>query len=366
MDGVTDAAFRQIVALHGKPDITFTEFTNVHDICSGRLKALDSLKYSDIERPVIAQIYGKDPDLFYQAAHVICELGFDGLDINMGCPSKNVASSGSGAGLIRTPHLALELIEQTRKGIQDWASGQPLSGIGLKPGAIQAITQLNEAHPHLAQRQKRAPLPVSVKTRIGYDRIMIEEWSACLIQGRPEVISIHGRTLSQMYRGQSDWEAIALAASLIQPQGIRVLGNGDIQSLGEAATRIRDSKVNGVLIGRGSLGNPWIFQDIQRLRASLHQGEGHAPVAHTPTLEEKFRIMIEHASLFERIHGPERFVRMRKHLGWYCSGFPHAAAMRAQLVRTHSTANVVHLINQYQLGDQDHQNTETPVIAAIS
>ena len=115
MDGVTDSAFRYIVATYGKPDVVFTEFTNIHDICTGRLKALDSLRYSEVERPVIAQIYGKDPALFYQAAHVVCELGFDGLDINMGCPSKNVASSGSGAGLIRTPNLALELMDQTRK-----------------------------------------------------------------------------------------------------------------------------------------------------------------------------------------------------------------------------------------------------------
>jgi tRNA-dihydrouridine synthase len=142
MDGVTDPAFRYIVATYGKPDVVFTEFTNVHDICSGRLKTLDSLRYSEVERPVIAQIYGKDPALFYQAAHVVCELGFDGLDINMGCPSKNVASSGSGAGLIRTPNLALELMERARKGIQDWADGQTLKDVGLKPSALQAIAQL--------------------------------------------------------------------------------------------------------------------------------------------------------------------------------------------------------------------------------
>ncbi|GJL70611.1 MAG: tRNA-dihydrouridine synthase [Nitrospirales bacterium] len=363
MDGVTDSAFRHMVAIHGKPDVVFTEFTNVHDICSGRLKALDSLRYSEAERPVIAQIYGKEPSLFYQAAHVVCELGFDGLDINMGCPSKNVASSGSGAGLIRTPNLALELIEMARKGIQDWTAGQPLTQIGMKPKALEAIGQLQSELHHSPIRKA---IPLSVKTRIGFDRNMIEEWSACLIQGRPEVISIHGRTLSQMYRGQSDWEAIALAASRIQPHGILVLGNGDIQSLGESAARIRESGVNGVLIGRGSLGNPWVFQGIHQIRERLQTGQACIPPQHAPTLEEKFSIMIQHASLFERVHGPDRFVRMRKHLGWYCSGFPYAAAMRAQLVRTHSTTDVINLVNQYQARALDNQNMETPATIAAS
>lgn len=363
MDGVTDSAFRHMVAIHGKPDVVFTEFTNVHDICSGRLKALDSLRYSEAERPVIAQIYGKEPALFYQAAHVVCELGFDGLDINMGCPSKNVASSGSGAGLIRTPNLALELMEMARKGIQDWTAGQTLAQIGLKSKALEAIGQLQSG---LQASPIRKTIPLSVKTRIGFDRNMIEEWSACLIQGRPEVISIHGRTLLQMYRGQSDWEAIALAASRIQPHGILVMGNGDIQNLGESVARIRESGVNGVLIGRGSLGNPWVLQGIQQIRERLQTGQSCIPPHHAPSLDEKFRIMIQHASLFERVHGPERFVRMRKHLGWYCSGFPYAAAIRAQLVRTHSTTDVVNLVNQYQARALDNQNLEIPATITAS
>jgi tRNA-dihydrouridine synthase len=275
MDGVTDSAFRHIVATYGKPDVVFTEFTNVNDICSGRLKALDSLRYSEVERPVIAQIYGKDPGLFYQAAHVVCELGFDGLDINMGCPSKNVASSGSGAGLIRTPNLALELMDKARKGIQDWADGQSPRDLGLKSSALEAIAQLKAEHSDLTERRKRSSIPLSVKTRLGFDCNIIDEWSDCLIQGRPEAIAIHGRTLSQMYRGQSDWEAIAQAATRIRSHGILTLGNGDIKSLAEAKQRINDSCVNGVLIGRGALGNPWIFQEIEQVRKAF---SGSSPV----------------------------------------------------------------------------------------
>ena len=347
MDGVTDSAFRYIVATYGKPDIVFTEFTNVHDICSGRLKALDSLRYSSVERPVIAQIYGKDPDLFYQAAHVVCELGFDGLDINMGCPSKNVASSGSGAGLIRTPNLALELIDKARKGIQDWAAGQTLIDIGLKPTVLETIAHLKSEHPNLSEHQERTSIPLSVKTRLGFDSNIIDEWSDCLIQGQPEVISLHGRTLSQMYRGQSDWDAIAQAATRIQKHGILALGNGDIKSLADAHQRIQESGVNGVLIGRGALGNPWIFQEIQKVRQGLATKSPLELQTPEPSLDEKFQAMINHAKCFEAIHGSERFVRMRKHLGWYCSSFPHAAALRAQMVRTNSTQDVTNILQTY-------------------
>ena len=347
MDGVTDSAFRYIVATYGKPNVVFTEFTNVHDICAGRLKALDSLRYSEVERPVIAQIYGKDPSLFYQAAHVVCELGFDGLDINMGCPSKNVASSGSGAGLIRTPNLALELINQARKGIQDWVTGQTLSEIGLKPTALQAIAQLNSEHPDLMEHRERSSIPLSVKTRLGFDCNIINEWSDCLIQGRPEVISMHGRTLSQMYRGQSDWEAIAQAAIRIRKHGILAIGNGDIKNLADAHQRIQDSGVNGVLIGRGALGNPWIFQEIEQVRKALATESPLELQTSEPSLDEKFQAMINHAQCFEAIHGAERFVRMRKHLGWYCSSFPHAAAMRAQMVRTNGTQDVTNILQAY-------------------
>ncbi len=111
MDGVTDATFRHTVAMHGKPDVSFTEFTHVHDVCRGPEFLLDSLIYHEAERPIVAQLYGKEPDLFYQAAHAVCELGFDGLDINMGCPSRSVASSGSGAGLIRTPDVAQAIMQ---------------------------------------------------------------------------------------------------------------------------------------------------------------------------------------------------------------------------------------------------------------
>ena len=152
MDGVTDATFRHTVAMHGKPDVSFTEFTHVHDLCRGPEFLLYFQTDHEAERPIVAQLYGKDPALFYQAAHAVCELGFDGLDINMGCPSRSVASSGSGAALIRTPDVAQAIMQAARQGIADWAAGQTLEGAGLKPGRVAAIWRMNE------QRRDACPI----------------------------------------------------------------------------------------------------------------------------------------------------------------------------------------------------------------
>lgn len=194
MDGVTDATFRHTVALQGKPDVSFTEFTHVHDVCRGPEFLLDSLVYHEVERPIVAQLYGKDPDLFYQAAHAVCELGFDGLDVNMGCPSRSVALSGSGAGLIRTPDLAHAIMQATRQGIADWAAGQTLERAGLKLGRVEAIQRMNQ------QRQAARPLvrgiiPLSVKTRLGYDVAIVDRWIEHLLMEQPAVISLHGNAL---------------------------------------------------------------------------------------------------------------------------------------------------------------------------
>jgi len=347
MDGVTDATFRHTVALQGKPDVSFTEFTHVHDVCRGPEFLLDSLIYHEAERPIVAQLYGKEPALFYQAAHAVCELGFDGLDINMGCPSRSVASSGSGAGLIRTPDVAQAIMRATRQGIADWAAGQTLEGAGLKSGRVAAIHRMNEQR--LAARSLiRRTIPLSVKTRLGYDVVVVEAWIEQLLNEQPAVISLHGRTLQQMYRGEADWIAIARAVEIVQGSGTLLFGNGDIHSYHDVVRRVRDTGVDGVLVGRAALGAPWFFQQKDEARLALRQGVEEVPEPLTPSLDSRFEMLLDHARRFQAACGQGQFRRMRKHLGWYCKGFPHAASLRANMFRVSSVADLEQVLDDFQ------------------
>src|SRR5205809_4070333 len=303
MDGVTDPAFRFIVARYGKPDVQVTEFVNVDEVCHGGDSAWQQLRYAEIERPVVAQIYGADPDKFYQVAQVVCELGFDGVDINMGCPSKNVSARGCGAALIRNPPLAREIIRAVHAGVRDWAAGHRIESIGLRPKVVDRVLALTSGRDG---SRPRKPVPVSIKTRLGYDAVVIEDWVSVLLEEQPEVISIHGRTLTQMYRGRADWGAIARAAKLIRETATLALGNGDVESLQDLVTRVQETQVHGVLIGRGALGNPWIFRAKEWAKAQLSypsplegEGGGEGTSASVVPLPERFRVALEHARYFE-------------------------------------------------------------------
>jgi nifR3 family TIM-barrel protein len=344
MDGVTDSAFRLMTARQGKPDVIFTEFTHVHDVCRGPEFLLDSLRYDEEERPIVAQLYGKDPELFYQAAHVVCELGFDGLDINMGCPSRNVASSGSGAGLIKTPDLAHAIMRAARQGIADWTAGHTLEAAGLKAARVDLVHRLNRGCTH------PSAIPLSVKTRLGYDEVIVERWVEHLLLESPSAISLHGRTLQQMYRGEADWAAIGRAAQLVRGSGTLLFGNGDVQSLNEAVRRVNETGVDGVLVGRAALGAPWFFREKERARRCAHAVQQWDAEPWTPSLADRFERLLAHARLFEVQYGRQQFRRMRKHLGWYCKGFPHAAALRARMFRVSSVVEVEALITDYQTG----------------
>lgn len=323
MDGITDAAFRYIMAKYGKPDLMITEFTSVEGICAGAEKALQAFIYSESERPILAQVFGSTPEAFYKTAFVVAELGFDGMDINMGCPASNIASKGAGAALILTPDRAKEIIRQSKKGLADWASGMNIEVSGLPENIIQYV---------LHRRPKNLPrklLPVSVKTRIGYNSIVIEEWIKHLLEEEPANISIHGRTLKQLYSGTADWEAIAKAAAIIHQTSTLVLGNGDIKNLNEAHQKIKQYGVDGVLIGRASFGNPWIFRKEQ------------------PNIAKKLEVAIEHSKYYEEIFGQRLFFPMRKHLAWYCRGFENASEVRQKCMMANNADEVEKLIKNY-------------------
>ena len=335
MDGVTDATFRAITARHGGPDISFTEFTPVDRIVLGHDPELSDLRYSEIERPVIAQVFGTEPDSFYRVAHLICELGFDGIDINMGCPSKTIAGAGAGAGLIRTPDRAREILRRTRQGIRDWAAGQTIDRIGLPASVPEDIRRAKArwfGHGVEAiMETPRQTIPVSVKTRLGYDQVVIEDWIHSLLSESPAAITLHGRTLAQRYRGEADWEAIARAAEIVRGSRTLILGNGDIRSAATAVRRIRETGVHGVLIGRAAMGNPWIFTACDSIRTAVQTGE--APMAPSVSPAEKLAVALEHAELFDRTRGELSFRVVRKFLSAYCRGFENASELRQRLVR---------------------------------
>ena len=316
MDGVTDAPFRLIAAKHGRPVVTITEFTSVEGICHGSVKALTAFKFDEIERPIVAQVYGIDVESFYKSAFVVAELGFDGIDINMGCPAASVSSRGAGAGLIRTPDLAKEIIRASKQAMKEWHEGKKIEDVGLPENIVAWVKE------HQPQKVERKLLPVSVKTRIGYDQITVDEWVKHLLEEEPVNISIHGRTLKQMYTGSANWEAIGSAAKIIKQTKTTVMGNGDIHSLPDAMEKIKTYGVDGVLIGRAAFGNPWLL--IDKL----------------PTLEEKFAVAIEHAEVYEKILGAEYFVPMRKHLAWYIRGFSNASELRQKLMQAKSSQDV--------------------------
>src|SRR3989338_6331485 len=148
MDGVTDAAYRFMVAKSSKPAVIMTEFTNVEGLSRGAISMLEAFIFSDVERPVVAQIYGVEVESFYKVALMVCELGFDGIDINMGCPANKVARRGSGAGLIKTPELAKTIIRIVQKAAQDWANGITMEEADIRPKAIKSVRE-----------QKPAPAP---------------------------------------------------------------------------------------------------------------------------------------------------------------------------------------------------------------
>ncbi|MCC7197581.1 tRNA-dihydrouridine synthase [Candidatus Peregrinibacteria bacterium] len=332
MDGVTDAPFRLITAKHGSPHVTITEFTSVEGICHGSVKALIAFKFDNIERPIVAQVYGIDVESFYKSAFVVAELGFDGIDINMGCPATSVSSRGAGAGLIRTPDLAKQIIRTTKQALKDWSEGKKIEDVDLPKEIVAWVKE------HQPQNIERHLLPVSVKTRIGYSEITVEEWVKHLLEEEPANICIHGRTLKQMYTGSANWEAIGSAAKIIKQTKTTVMGNGDIHSMPEALEKIKTYGVDGALIGRAAFGNPWLLKNL------------------TPTIEEKFAVAVEHAELYEKILGADYFVPMRKHLAWYIRGFSNASELRQKLMQAKSSQEVKDILSVETL-----QNV-TPVI----
>jgi len=299
MSNLTDAAQRIMTAKYGKPDITFTEFVAVNGLCSpkGQKRLLPDLKFSEAERPVVAQLFGKDPENFYKSSQLVKKLGFDGVDINCGCPDKMILRQGAGADLINNPELTREIIEAARSGSQG--------------------------------------LPISVKTRIGYLENSVETWIPEILKAKPAAISLHGRTRKQMYRGLANWNAIKRAAEISHEQNTLLIGNGDILSLEQGFKQAKESKVDGIMIGRAIIGNPWIFNpDINKEDLSL---------------DEVLDVMLEHCKIYENTFGVDKkFFVMRNHMSHYVKGFEGSKLLRSHLVQTNNSKEVEFAIKAFK------------------
>jgi nifR3 family TIM-barrel protein len=299
MANVTDAAFRRVIAKYGKPDVMWTEFVACDGLVSaGRDKLLVDFMYSETERPIVAQIFGSNPENFYKTALLIQELGFDGIDINMGCPDRNVEKQGGGACLIKHPLLAQEVIRATQRGA--------------------------------------GKLPVSVKTRIGYNKNQLSEWLPYLLETEPAAITVHARTRKEMSKVPANWETVKDAAEIrnkydSSPNKTLILGNGDVKNLAEAEKRVKQTGADGVMIGRGIFGNPWLFN--------------RSVDAETMPIKEKLLVMIEHTHLFEKVLGEyKNFDIMKKHYKAYVNGFDGAKELRIKLMEGAKTADDVEKI----------------------
>ena len=299
LSDVTDVAFRRIIAKYGKPDVLWTEFVSADGLAlaptEDRKKLLKGLEYSEAERPIVAQFFTSSPEHMRQAAELAYKLGFDGVDINMGCPDKGVEKQGAGAKLLKDVSKAQELIRATKEG----------------------------AH----------GLPVSIKIRTGYNKPNLETWLPEILKESPAVVTVHARTRKEMSKVPADWSQVKRAVELRDASGqdTLIFGNGDVVDIDDAKKKCKDFGCDGVMLGRAVFGNPWLYKE-----------------GYKPSLEEKARVLVEHTKLFESLlSGYKNFATMKKHFKAYVSGFNGAADLRVRLMETNNADEVETIISQF-------------------
>lgn len=305
MADVTDAAFRRIIAKYGKPDVTWTEFVSADGLFhaprsspeqSGVApydKLLRDLQFSEGELPIVAQFFTSKPEMMKRAAELATKLGFDGIDINMGCPDKSIEKQCAGAALMKDPKLAREIIRAAKEGTH---------------------------------------LPVSVKTRLGFNKNELETWLPELLAEEPAVITIHARTRKEMSKVAAHWDQVKRAVEIRDELKSKTLifGNGDVKDLEDARVKAKESGADGIMLGRAIFGNPWLFS------------------GKIPTIKEKLEVMVEHTKLFEELLGDiKNFAIMKKHYKAYVNGWPGAAELRGKLMESKSATEVTHIVDEY-------------------
>ncbi len=326
MDGITDVVYRSIVNSIAKPDLFFTEFVSAEGLSRGGVKLYDQLLFLPDQHPIIGQLFGKDPDSFYQAAIILSHLGFDGIDLNMGCPAKTVIHHGSGAALIDQPKLASHLITSVQKAVADFKSKKiSLNDLGLNQKTQKVITR----NIKFSQSQPNFKPTISVKTRLGINSFN-PDWVPFLLTHKLDLITVHLRTLKQGYSGTADWPRMKQLQPLFSGTTTKLFGNGDIHTRSQALEYIDRYHLAGVLIGRAALGNPWLFTD------------------QIPRPQDRFSAILAHAQIFQDIFPARRFEPLRKHFLAYTKTLKNAKQLRSYLIRANNLSDLLALETHFQ------------------
>ena len=304
MADVTDVAFREIIEKHsrhgqplGGPDVFWTEFVSSDGLMSpGREVLGHDLRFSEREHPIVAQLFGSHIEKMEGAARLCQELGFDGIDINMGCPDKSIEKQNSGAAMIRNPELARAIIRAAKRGAPN--------------------------------------LPISVKTRIGYNKNEISRWIPELLAEDLAALTIHCRTRKEMSKVPARWEHVKEVVELRDKLGLKtlIIGNGDVQSIEDAKQKAEDTGCDGVMLGRAIFGNPWLFDQTKK----------------EVSLEEKMAALVEHTKLYEKyLGGVKSFAIMKKHYKAYVQGFDNAKELREKLMLAENATEVEVTVTEF-------------------
>lgn len=312
---VTDPAFRRMIAKYsahtradgtvGGPDIMWTEFVSADGLLratgEGQMKLRADLQYDESERPIIAQLFSSNPDYMEYAARLCKDMGFDGVDINMGCPDSSIEKQGAGAAHMKNPERAVEVIQAAQKGAETFEGG----------------------------------IPVSIKTRLGYNTDILDEWLPKILSTNVAAVTVHARTRKEMSKVPARWERVARAVLIRDALGSSalILGNGDTLSLDDARAKAKATGADGVMLGRAIFGNPWLFH-------------GEKDASNVP-LKEKLQVMVEHTKLFEELLPHKSFAIMKKHYKAYVNGFDGASELRAELMEAKDATEIERIVSHF-------------------
>lgn len=311
MADVTDPAYRRLIAETAKPDVMWSEFVSADGLFHTRESRkkgtiiydsdivnplVRELQFSEDERPIIAQFFSSNPETMEYAARYALQKGFDGVDINMGCPDKSIEKQGAGAGHIRNPERAVEVIKAALRGTE-------------------------------------GKIPVSVKTRLGYNKIQYQEWLPHLLATDIMALTLHLRTRKEMSSVPAHYELASEIVSFCRAQNQKVLllGNGDLESIADARTKAIAHGFDGMMLGRAIFGNPWLFSERELNSVSP---------------EERISKLLQLAQYFDELKPRKHFATMKKHFKAFISGWSGAAELRARCMETNSLQELIHVLKQ--------------------